>query len=206
MSFANNGEAGPSRIPINDGSSLSVDRNGEEEEEEMVEIPSTGLEFFEYRRRLFLAGLPLPSQPQSSRHSINCGLKLIPEKYIIPLNPPKPLPSPPMSETTSSAVQKLEIILRDEGSEELKETWENGIERVAKSLHQGRKLAKGLRLGLVIKILKASWIQDGLWPKDEFGRPAKPPNSPLIPGVELFPDGENIRQEIVAEEQMQMDT
>lgn len=40
-----------------------------------------------------------------------------------------------------------------------------------------------------IKILIASWINDGLWPIDPLtGLPEKPPASPLIEGVDLFPE------------------
>ncbi|KAK6910046.1 hypothetical protein I203_104075 [Kwoniella mangroviensis CBS 8507] len=180
MSFGNSVEAGPSRIPLGDTSDT---------QQAMMEIPSTGLKFFEYRRRLFLAGLQLPTPPA------NCD---IPATYLVPA-PPDPLPAINPSDVTSTAVQRLEDVLKEEGSEELQETWENGVGRIARSLHDGKRLARGLRLGLVIKILKASWIQDGLWPKDELGRPVKPPNSPIIEGVELFPEDSMSRPEVVAE-------
>ncbi|WWC94228.1 hypothetical protein V866_001068 [Kwoniella sp. B9012] len=180
MSLADPAEAGSSRIPLGDTF---------DSQQAMIEIPSTGLKFFEYRRRLFLAGLPLPTPPA------NCE---IPATYLVPA-PPDPLPAIDPSDVTSSAVQRLEDVLKEEGSEELQETWENGVGRIARNLHDGKRLARGLRLGLVIKILKASWIQDGLWPKDELGRPVKPPNSPIIEGVELFPENSISRPEIVAE-------
>ncbi|WVQ67621.1 uncharacterized protein L199_005824 [Kwoniella botswanensis] len=180
MSFGNSAEAGPSRIPLGDTSDA---------QQAMIEIPSTGIKFFEYRRRLFLAGFPLPTPPPGG---------IIPPTYLVPA-PPDPLPAMNPSDVTSSAVQRLENVLKEEGSEELQETWENGVGKIARSLHDGKRLARGLRLGLVIKILKASWIQDGLWPKNELGRPVKPPNSPIIEGVELFPENSISRPEIIAE-------
>lgn len=63
------------------------------------------------------------------------------------------------------------------------------MKELAKNLHDGRKFTKGMRLGLVIKILIASWINDGFWPVDPLtGLPEKPPASPLIEGVDLFPE------------------
>ncbi|WWC70026.1 uncharacterized protein I206_103970 [Kwoniella pini CBS 10737] len=155
----------------------------EEKEEEMIEIPSTGIEFFEYRRRLFLAGLPLPINTKN----------IIPSYYIIPKILPDPLPIPTNRiQNTSNAIKRIENILSEEGSEELQSNWQAGIDKVATQLHAGKRLSNGLRLGLVIKILKASWIQDGLWPKDEYGRPIKPPDSPIIKGVDLFPGNDNV--------------
>ncbi|WVW83951.1 hypothetical protein I302_105974 [Kwoniella bestiolae CBS 10118] len=178
MSFSTPAEAGPSRLP--------AFRDTQQAGQEMIEIPSTGLQFFEYRRRLFLAGLPLPTQPPNG---------VIPPTYLVPAHPPDPLPALQPARVTSTAVKKLEDILREEGSEELQENWDAGVSRIARSLHDGKKLITGLRLGLVIKILKASWIQDGLWPKDELGRPVKPPNSPIVEGVELFPEESTSRPE-----------
>ncbi|WRT66408.1 uncharacterized protein IL334_003364 [Kwoniella shivajii] len=179
MSCPPSSGAGPSNSTslssqIDTGASVSAAEGG------TIEIPSTGLEFFEYRRRLFLAGLPLPPNPTGQAR----------DTIKIPIQPPDPIPSPERP-FASPAVRRLEELLAEEGSEELQVNWERGVGMVAKSLHAGKRLARGLRLGLVIKILKASWIQDGLWPKDASGRPARPPNSPLIEGVELFGDNTN---------------
>ncbi|WVR07079.1 hypothetical protein IAU60_004118 [Kwoniella sp. DSM 27419] len=180
---AQSDEAGPSR-PVPRGASAQHPS----EDEEMMEIPSTGLQFFEYRRRLFLAGLPLPATPSSSTH--------LPPTIIIPRRPPSPKPVPPALEReTSQSVGRLEWLLKEEGNEEMQRVWDAGVGAVAKHLHAGKRLAKGLRLGLVIKVLKASWIQDGLWPVDSrTGRPSRPPDSPLIQGVELFPDGQETQR------------
>ncbi|KAK8864437.1 hypothetical protein IAR55_001686 [Kwoniella newhampshirensis] len=146
----------------------------------MVEIPSSGLEFFEYRRRLFLAGLPPPSTPTTQR---------LPPAYLVSRNLPDSLTPPRQTDKdTPTAVKRLEQVLSQDGAEELQETWDAGVGSVARSLHGGKRLAKGLKLGLVIKILRASWIQEGLWPIDPKTRqPLKPPDSPLIQGTDLFP-------------------
>ncbi|WWC62005.1 uncharacterized protein I303_104592 [Kwoniella dejecticola CBS 10117] len=179
-------EAGPSRLRTKARPNFRSEQEGE-----MIEIPSTGVEFFEYRRRLFLAGLPLPIPRPINSNLKHPTINSMPSTIHIPSTPPEPLPRPtnPTS-SNSSAVQRIEDLLALEGSEELQSTWVAGIDKVASQLHAGKRLSRGLRLGLVIKILKASWIQDGLWPKDDDGRPVKPPESPIIPGVELFPETE----------------
>ncbi|OCF40370.1 hypothetical protein I317_05805 [Kwoniella heveanensis CBS 569] len=158
---------------------------------EMIEIPSTGLEFFEYRRRLFLAGLPLPPTPliplASSSSSSSSSSAPTSPRMRIPKYLPPPKPAPFGRGPTSAAARRLEELLADDGSEELQSNWDKGVGQVARHMHAGKKLAKGLRLGLVIKVLKASWIQDGLWPVDARGRPIKPPDSPIIEGIDLFP-------------------
>ncbi|WVF71490.1 hypothetical protein IAT40_006296 [Kwoniella sp. CBS 6097] len=167
------------------------------EDVEMIEIPSTGLEFFEYRRRLFLAGLPLPPSPITpsassfSSSSSSAGPGGPSPTIRIPKYLPPPKPAPLRESVTSTAVKRLEELLQDEGNEEMQDTWDRGVGQVARHLHAGKKLARGLRLGLVIKILKASWIQDGLWPVDSTGRPIKPPDSPIIEGIDLFPTAED---------------
>ncbi|WVQ99432.1 hypothetical protein IAU59_006567 [Kwoniella sp. CBS 9459] len=182
-------------------SSLQMSRKPEsptDESEEMIAIPSTGLEFFEYRRRLFLAGLPIPittaaltpsSSSSSSSESSSSTIRI--PKYL-----PPPKPAPPREAVSSPAVKRLEQLLGDEGSEEMQDSWDRGVGQVAKHLHAGKKLARGMRLGLAIKVLKASWIQDGLWPVDSTGRPIKPPESPIIEGIDLFPtSGDQFQQQ-----------
>ncbi|KAL0250547.1 hypothetical protein I308_102725 [Cryptococcus tetragattii IND107] len=145
----------------------------------LVQIPSTGVEFFEYRRRLFMAGLPCPETPTTQP---------LPATYLVPAQPPPPLPRPSRPPKHPS-VAKIEEALSTEGAEASRDLWEGGMKELARNLHDGRKFTKGMRLGLVIKILIASWINDGLWPIDPLtGLPEKPPASPLIEGVDLFPE------------------
>nr|XP_031863299.1 uncharacterized protein CI109_001174 [Kwoniella shandongensis]KAA5530371.1 hypothetical protein CI109_001174 [Kwoniella shandongensis] len=176
MSTANTTEAGPSRRPATGPTSAGDEILADD----MIEIPSSGLEFFEYRRRLFLAGLSSPSTPTTST---------LPPTYLVSGNLPPPAVIPPNRDRdTPTAVKRLEEVLSVDGAEELQETWDQGVGSVARSLHGGKRLAKGLKLGLVIKILRASWIQEGLWPIDPRTRqPLKPPDSPLIEGTDLFP-------------------
>ncbi|WVQ80758.1 hypothetical protein IAT38_002863 [Cryptococcus sp. DSM 104549] len=177
----NQPEAGPSRLPLDRARAGGQD--GEERkaegEVEMMEIPSTGITFFEYRRRLFMAGLPVRTTPTTEP---------LPDTYLVPRQLPDPLPMPP-SEPLPPTMQKLEAALEQEGAEGSRELWRAGLGDLAAKLHQGRKLQQRMRLGLTIKILIASWIQDGLWPRDpKTGLPTKAPDSPLIDGVDLFPD------------------
>ncbi|OXB39855.1 hypothetical protein J007_00277 [Cryptococcus neoformans] len=145
----------------------------------LIQIPSTGVEFFEYRRRLFMAGLPFPETPTTQP---------LPATYLVPEQPPPPLPRPPRQPKHPS-VARIEEALSQEGAEASRDLWQGGMKELAKNLHDGRKFTKGMRLGLVIKILIASWINDGLWPIDPLtGLPEKPPASPLIEGVDLFPE------------------
>ncbi|WVQ72456.1 hypothetical protein IAR50_002008 [Cryptococcus sp. DSM 104548] len=146
-----------------------------------VRIPSSGLEFFEYRRRLFLAGLPAPSTPTDQP---------LPDFYEVPKGLPEPLPIPIRTQPSNASMARVEAALSQEGVEYSNEMWESGVRQLAEKLHEGRKFTKGMRLSLVIKILIASWISDGLWPiNPRTGLAERPPESPLIEGVELFPDG-----------------
>ncbi|WVO16170.1 hypothetical protein L204_103840 [Cryptococcus depauperatus] len=146
---------------------------------EMMDIPSTGLEFFEYRRRLFLAGFPIPTTPTT---------QTLPEKYKVPKQPPDPLPVSVRRDVHPS-ILRIDRALSEEGAIGSKELWESGVRDLACKLHNGRKFTKGMRLGLVIKILISSWISEGLWPLDPItNAPEQPPASPIIEGVDLFPE------------------
>nr|ODN88231.1 hypothetical protein L203_02839 [Cryptococcus depauperatus CBS 7841] len=167
---------------------------------EMMDIPSTGLEFFEYRRRLFLAGFPIPTTPTT---------QTLPEKYKVPKQPPDPLPVSVRRDLHPS-ILRIDRALSEEGAIGSKELWESGVRDLACKLHNGRKFTKGMRLGLVasipewldllkrladegiitkIKILISSWISEGLWPLDPItNAPEQPPASPIIKGVDLFPE------------------
>jgi hypothetical protein len=98
-----------------------------------------GLEFFEYRRHLFLAGLPLPSTPTTN----------LPTHYTVPLPLPSPLPPKPYH-PTSSAVERLETLLAEPGAEETELAWRAGVGGVLGHLKGGKRLSKPLRLGLVV--------------------------------------------------------
>lgn len=107
---------------------------------------SPGPEYFEYRRRLFLAGLPFPSPPTSTR----------PESYVVPLPLPEPLPPPPHRVASpESSLGKLEALLAIDGAEETSDAWRAGLAGVHARLEGGKRLNKPLKLGLVIKVLKA---------------------------------------------------
>lgn len=53
---------------------------------------------------------------------------------------------------------KLEKLLREEGAEETVDAWISGLAGVHARLDGGKKLSKPLKLGLVIKVLKAGEI------------------------------------------------
>lgn len=97
-----------------------------------------GIEFFEYRRRLFLAGQPLPVIPTNP-----------PSNYTISLPLPEPIPPVPFRPNPSSAVGRLEALLSEEGAEETEAAWKV-IEVVHQKLMDRKRLAKPLRLGLVV--------------------------------------------------------
>ncbi|RSH87297.1 hypothetical protein EHS25_003206 [Saitozyma podzolica] len=129
------------------GSSRRQSPSGRVQSGETMTIPSTGLEFFEYRRHLFLAGLPLPSTPTD-----------LPTHYT-----------------------RLETLLAEPGAEETELAWRAGVGGVLGHLNGGKRLSKPLRLGLVIKILRAGWLREGIWPIDPLtSRAIKPPDSPLL--------------------------
>ncbi|ODN94261.1 hypothetical protein L198_05117 [Cryptococcus wingfieldii CBS 7118] len=162
--------------------------------EDTVRVPSSGLEFFEYRRRLFLAGLPAPSTPTGEP---------LPDFYEVPRGLPDPLPIPIRKQPSNASMARVEAALSQEGVEYSKEMWESGVRQLAEKLHEGRKFTKGMRLSLVIKILIASWINDGLWPTNtRTGLPERPPESPLIEGIELFPDGVPVKVIDTPEDQL----
>lgn len=112
-----------------------------------------GPQFFEYRRRLFLADLPLP-EPHRSESTTSAGLSL-PSSYRIALPLPDPLPSAPNAPGPSTSAGRLEAMLEEEGAEETLAVWNGGLEKVHEKLTSGRRLLRPLRLGLVIKVLKA---------------------------------------------------
>jgi len=101
---------------------------------------TTGLQFFEYQRRLFLAGLPLPVPPTT-----------LPARYTIPLPLPDPVPPKPHAPPPSSAVGRLEALLSEPGSEETEAAWKAGVEGVNRQLTDRKRLARPLRLGLVVR-------------------------------------------------------
>ncbi|KAI9639732.1 uncharacterized protein MKK02DRAFT_40057 [Dioszegia hungarica] len=160
MEFPGGAEAGPSRLPHPAHSpSHTV-------------IPAYGIELFEYRRRLFLSGQPLPPNPRTH----------LPESYTVPLPFPEPKPLPPNDPSpTSGSVGKLEALLQEDGAEETMAAWRGGLAGVHARLDGGKKLSRPLKLGLVIRVLKAGWIQDGTWPTDpNTRRAARPPSSPSL--------------------------
>ncbi|BEJ15610.1 hypothetical protein CspHIS471_0502150 [Cutaneotrichosporon sp. HIS471] len=145
-----------------------------------------GLDFFEYRRACFLAGAPLPvvsssSGPSSSSSSSPANYNPPPTYHLPP--PPPPALSVPYAPPPTSAVGRLESLLVDFSGpcDELRDpaavAWHGGIGNVHRNLTGSKRLAKGLRLGLVIRILRAGWVKDGTWPCED-GMPVDPPSSP----------------------------
>lgn len=103
----------------------------------------SGPEFFEYRRRLFLAGLPLPSPP---RH------RPLPDTITIPYPFPEPLPSMPYDPSPKSSIGKLEAVFDQDGAEDRVETW-NSLQGILRNLTAGKALTRPLRLGLIVRPL-----------------------------------------------------
>ncbi|KAL7421640.1 hypothetical protein Q5752_003409 [Cryptotrichosporon argae] len=133
---------------------------------ETITIASTGLDFFSYRRALFLAGLPLPEITSAPPPTYT----LLPAPAARPAIPHAPGPT---------LVGRLETLLAADGGVESDDAWDMGVRDVVRSLNEGRKLSRGLRLGLIIKVLRASWIRDGTWPIDpQTSRALRPPDSP----------------------------
>ncbi|KAG8960921.1 hypothetical protein FRC03_005986 [Tulasnella sp. 419] len=70
------------------------------------------------------------------------------------------------SASTSSAAsgrERLENVLSVPGVEEDQKVWDGYLGNVHKNLINGQRLRKGLKLSLVVKILRAGWIRDGTW-------------------------------------------
>ncbi|KAI5451879.1 hypothetical protein NCC49_001181 [Naganishia albida] len=100
-------------------------------------------------------------------------------------------PSPPLT-----SLERLEALLAEPGAEESEKLWrQGGLEAVWRMLTGSKTLKQPMRLGLVIRILKAGWIRDGTWPsslaKDGKSRRAmeatmddpffdSPPGSPVV--------------------------
>ena len=101
----------------------------------------SGVDFFEYRRALFLANqLPSEFPPY------------IPDTFLrIPTVLPEPLPPLAPTHEPTSAVGRLErLISATPRGEETDAAWKAGIENVFRQLNAGKKLAGGVRLGLVV--------------------------------------------------------
>lgn len=159
----------------------------------------SGLQFFEYRRRLFLAGQPIP-EPSVT----------LPDTYTITLPLPDPVPPLPRADVPSSAIGRLESLLDEDGVQETNAAWRAGVQGVHAHLTGRRKLAKPMRLGLVVSAsysgltamlmtdqdssswcetvgvslrlqLMSGWIKDGTWPVDpKTKRAMAPPDSPIL--------------------------
>ena len=100
-----------------------------------------GLAYFEYRRHLFLAGLSPPEARLDRPLS---------QQYVIPAELPEPL-LPPANRPPDISVERLEKLLLKPGAIESEKAWGAGIGGVYKSLIEGKKLARPLRLGLVVR-------------------------------------------------------
>ncbi|RXK36012.1 hypothetical protein M231_06726 [Tremella mesenterica] len=262
-------EAGPSSSQTYGSSSVGDVGNQpklstDEEAHSLMVVPSTGLEFYHYRRALFLSSKPYPSPsetppphyfvptpppplpskstspspfspitppsdqsfdsdvhlsswsgPQNLGISVNLAKPL--ESDIIPSPMTKPeisniLPSfsdqPPSLETLrkrkhQAFVRKLERLLNMNTPKEREAAWRGGVGTVYRNLSAGKTLTVGLKLGLVVKILKASWIRDGTWPIDpETSLPIPVPESedepePPLPLTSSFTapiSSENVHQ------------
>ncbi|WOO80832.1 uncharacterized protein LOC62_03G004360 [Vanrija pseudolonga] len=140
-------------------------------EEGGVEVDAYGLNFWEYRRACFLAGQPWPITDSGDA---------LPETYTVAA-PPEPMPADTAPPDPGSSIARLEAVLAEFGAEESDVAWNGGVGGVHRNLSGGKKLAKRLRLGLVIKVLRAGWLRDGTWPLDpKTSRAAvPPPDSPL---------------------------
>lgn len=150
----------------------------------MLYVLLLGVEFFEYRRRLFFAGLSAPETPSTeplpSHYFVSPLLPLQTSASTLTSSPSRPR-SDPMAQPSqavpaagASAVngkgretetsqahqhhdqrlrpfqERLEAMLSVPGAEELQETWVAGVGAVARGLHDGKRLTKPLRLGLVV--------------------------------------------------------
>lgn len=127
------------------------------------EPPTWGPAYFEIRRNLwrtghlYLSQNPVPpNQPVEPSTTLTSALALSASTSTSSSQPPKrPLTS----------LERLEISLAKPHAEESEEIWKKGgLKDIYKCLNDGKKLAKGMRLGLVIKILRAGWLHDGTWP------------------------------------------
>ncbi|GMK55941.1 hypothetical protein CspeluHIS016_0209970 [Cutaneotrichosporon spelunceum] len=195
--------------PVDDRSSVSsVTSSRPSSGQSCITVASTGLEFFEYRRACFLAGAPLPTvSPSSSAAPPKTTNYNPPPTYNLPV-PPPPAPSVPYDPSPTSVVGRLEALLAEfsEPADELHDpaavAWHGGIGNVHRNLTGSKRLAKGLRLGFVIRILRAGWVKDGTWPCED-GLPVDPPSSPELGPVREIkypPPHENRRPRKVNED------
>ncbi|KAF8759591.1 20S proteasome subunit beta 3 [Rhizoctonia solani] len=96
--------------------------------------PTSGPEFFELRRRQWLAAQPSTTSDQSSR------------------------PAP-----DSSSHARLEAIVTSPGYEFDDAIWETYLKNVNDRLKAGITLRRPLPLWIVIRVLRAGWMRDGTW-------------------------------------------
>lgn len=74
-------------------------------------------------------------------------------------------PIPP-GKAGNDALDRLEALLSPPGAEELDQVWKQGkLGQVWQFIMDGKPMKRGIRLGLLIKILRAGWIRDGTWPR-----------------------------------------
>lgn len=100
-----------------------------------------GPDLFERRRKLWLSGRLYADQT------------------------PVPTSSNASSSEPLSNMARLELLLQRPGVEELDSTWRDaGLEVVWRMFNQGKILKEGMKLSVLVKILRASWIRDGTWP------------------------------------------
>ena len=113
------------------------------------ESPLTGPAYFEIRRNLwrtghlYLSQNPVPpNQPVEPSTTLTSALALSASTSTSSSQPPKrPLTS----------LERLEISLAKPHAEESEEIWKKGgLKDIYKCLNDGKKLAKGMRLGLVV--------------------------------------------------------
>lgn len=114
-------------------------------------MTAKGLEYWEYRRACFLAGQPWPG-PRTRAPDAPIPVPAIPEAYTVP-PAPEPVASVPYTPSPSSSIGRLEALLGAFGAEESDIAWNGGVGGVARNLSGGKRLAKGLRLGLVVSLL-----------------------------------------------------
>ncbi|KAG9012259.1 hypothetical protein FRB94_006289 [Tulasnella sp. JGI-2019a] len=63
----------------------------------------------------------------------------------------------------SKSHARLEAIVNQQGVEEDEGIWKQYLSAVHESLVGGKRLKKGIKLNLAVKILRAGWLRDGTW-------------------------------------------
>ncbi|KAG8846166.1 hypothetical protein FRB96_002065 [Tulasnella sp. 330] len=119
-----------------------------------IRIPTSGQALYEYRRAQWL-------RPTSSRVAAVGSITLEDERV-------------------SRSHARLEAIVNQQGVEEDDGVWRQYLSAVHESLVGGKRLKKGIKLNIAVKILKAGWLRDGTWDTAaaaSFGAPSNGPST-----------------------------